>query len=347
MTGCVVGIDLGGTAIKAAVADVNGNVLAQGSIDTQSHDGPSRVLQRIADHVIQLRRRCSDGGVNITSVGMGVPGLVDVQSGVSKFLPNFPTQWRDIPITAQLSDSLGCPVNILNDVRTATLGELRFGRGRGRRNLSMAFFSLGTGVGGGVVIDGRLRLGPLGAAGELGHQTMQPNGRRCGCGNHGCLETIASGPAIAAEGVRLMRMGLAPRLYELVDGDSGLVTTQQMSIAANDDPLIRQAIEQAANYIGIAASNVVTILHPEMIVLGGGVAQIGALLVDTVRKVITERVGMFPTDGVTVLASELGDQAGVLGAIALADTTLTDTTLAESTLGAIALGRDPLGPTNT
>jgi glucokinase len=183
----------------------------------------------------------------------------------------------------------------------------------------MAFFALGTGIGGGVAIDGRLRLGPLGAAGELGHQTILPDGPRCGCGNLGCLETLASGPAIAGEGIRLMQSGLAPKLYELVEGDAGRVTTKEMAAAARaGDKNIADAIVRAARYLGIGVANVVVVIHPDLVVLGGGVAQIGDLLFDTVRQTVRDRVGMFPTDGVTVLPSALGENAGALGGIALA-----------------------------
>jgi glucokinase len=255
----------------------------------------------------------------VRAVGMGAPGLVDLERGVTKFLPNLPTQWRDVPVADILSKRLGCPVRLLNDVRAATLAELRFGHGRDLPGATLAFFSLGTGVGGGVAIDGKLRLGPFGAAGELGHQTILPDGARCGCGNHGCLETLASGPAIAAEGTRLVQMGLAPRLREIASGNAGQVTPQEMLAAANaGDELVREALVRAAEYVGIAAANVVTMLHPDFVILGGGVAEIGELLTGTVRRVIAERVGMFPPTDVRVEQSKLSDKAGVLGALALA-----------------------------
>ncbi len=319
MTDLYCGIDLGGTSVKAAIASEKGEVLARSSISTDSHAGPDDVIRRIGDLIetlVESSPMTSAG--SLRGVGVGVPGLVDLVAGTTRFLPNLPTQWREVPVASILGQRLGCPVRLLNDVRTATLGELRFGHGAEATNLTLAFFSLGTGVGGGVVIDGRLRLGPLGAAGELGHQTVIADGPRCGCGNRGCLETIASGPAIAAEGIKLMRMGLAPNLYELVQGNAEQVTTREMAMAARHDPAIEQAIVRAASFLGIAAANVVTILHPDLIVLGGGVAEIGDLLVDTVRQVIHERVGMFPTDDVRVERSKLGEQAGLMGAVALA-----------------------------
>lgn len=318
MKDLLVGIDLGGTFIKLALADRQGQVLLQESIPTDSHHGPLDVLERICNAVLALVEQLERSSADVAGVGMGVPGLVDVETGTTRFLPNFPGQWRDVPVAEHLSARLQSPVKLLNDARTATLAEQRFGHGRDQANLTMAFFSLGTGVGGGLVIDGKLRLGPMGSAGELGHQTVINGGPQCGCGNRGCLEAVASGPAIAAEGIRLVRMGLAPKLHELVDGNCDLITTLQMSKAADEDLAVRKAIEDAAGWIGIAAANVVTIMHPDLIVLGGGVSKLGEVLRETVQRSINSRVGMFPTDDIEVKLSALGDQAGVLGAVALA-----------------------------
>ena len=311
----VAGIDLGGTNIKAALADLSGNVMIEDSIPTDSYHGPDDVIQRIGSLVSTLSAQ-SEG--KIASVGVGVPGLVDVAKGTTRFLPNMPTKWRNVPVADKLGSMLNAPVRLLNDVRSATLGELRFGHGKGDPELTMVFFALGTGVGGGIVVNGRLRQGIFGAAGELGHLTIHPDGPRCGCGNRGCLETLSSGNAIAAEGVRLMRMGLAPRLHEKVNGCADQVTTREMFEVAQDDELVMEALVNAAGYVGLAAVNVVTILHPELIVLGGGVAAIGDVLTDNVKRTIQERVCMFPTDNIRVELSQLGDQAGVKGTIALA-----------------------------
>lgn len=314
MSALFAGVDLGGTTIAAALADRDGQVIAEAETPTNSHEGPAAVLVRVEQ---LLRGLTAKTGATMQAIGMGVPGLVDVPTGVTKFLPNLPTQWRDVPVAQTLKQSLGCSVHLLNDVRTATFGELVFGHGRTVSTpLTMAFFSIGTGIGGGVVVEGRLRLGPLGAAGELGHQTIVPQGPRCGCGNRGCLEALASGPAMSAEGIRLMRMGLAPLLFDLVSGNPALVTPREMWNSG--DPSTREAITQAAEYLGIAIANVVTILHPELIVLGGGVSELGDALLVPVRKVVQARVGMFPTDAVRIEKSQLGDRAGILGAIALA-----------------------------
>ncbi len=307
-------VDLGGTKVAGALATAEGQIVAEATIPTRSHEGPQAVLERITSLINGL---AEEAGVRPAALGMGAPGLVDVQKGVTKFLPNLPTQWRDVAVREQLAPQIGCAIYLLNDVRTATLGELTFGHGRTANTL--AFFALGTGIGGGVVIDGKLRLGPLGAAGELGHQTIVPDGPRCGCGSRGCLETLASGPAIAAQGVWLMLSGRAPQLHAIVGGDTGQITPKEMVRAADaGDEAVREAILRAARYLGIGIANVVTILHPDLVVVGGGTADIGSLLFDTVRNTLTERVRMFSTEGVRIERSMLGAYAGILGGVALA-----------------------------
>ncbi|MFV1964873.1 MAG: ROK family protein [Pirellulaceae bacterium] len=307
------GVDLGGTTVTCALADAAGNMVHLKTIPTESHAGPPAVLQRIASLVLEL---AEPSGSPPQAVGMGVPGLVDIHSGVTKFLPNLPTHWRDVEAGSILAERIGAPVRLLNDVRTATLGELTYGHGA--QFNTMAFFSLGTGIGGGIAIDGKLRLGPLGAAGELGHQTIVPDGPLCGCGNRGCLETLASGPALIAEGIRLMKSGLAPHLHEIVEGDAGRVSPKEIGAAARQgDEAVSDAIRRAAGYLGIGVANIVTILHPELVVFGGGVAQMD-LLVETVQEVVRDRVRMIPVDDFRIERSMLGDRAGVLGAVALA-----------------------------
>ncbi|MCX7818885.1 MAG: ROK family protein [Kiritimatiellae bacterium] len=310
------GADLGGTTIGVAVATAEGEVLAERCAPTCAYEGPRRVVERIADLLEQTVR---EAGVRPVALGLGVPGLADVNAGVTRFLPNLPTQWRDLPVSAWLAERLGCPVHLLNDVRIATLGELVFGWGRGRDRPTMAMFAIGTGIGGGVVVEGVLRLGPLGAAGELGHQTVVPDGPPCGCGSRGCLETVASGPAIRAEGVRLVASGLAPRLAEITGGDVGRITPETMAAAAREgDELVARAIERAARWLGIGVANIVTALHPDLVVLGGGVAGMGAQLLEPLRDEVRRRVRMFPVDTVQIELSRLGGRAGMLGGVALA-----------------------------
>jgi glucokinase len=307
-------IDLGGTNISAAFAGSDGVVVAETKQPTLSHEGPLAVLERIATMVNALAQKT---GARPAALGMGIPGLADLSKGMTKFLPNLPTQWRDVPVRDILSPKVGCPVHLLNDVRMATLGELTYGHGRTIR--TMVFFALGTGIGGGVVVDGKLRLGPLGAAAELGHMTILPNGPLCGCGNVGCMETLASGPAITAQGVRLMLSGLAPKLFDITAGNVSAVTPATMAAAAQaGDASVRFAIERAAGFLAIGASNVITALHPELVVIGGGVSEMGDLLLEPVRAAVRNRVRMIPNDTYRIERSLLGDKAGMLGGVALA-----------------------------
>lgn len=310
-----VSIDLGGTNIACALADEAMNLLGESSVPTESHRGPTGVIERIGEAVEGL---CGEHDATPIGLGIGVPGLADIHTGRTLFLPNLPTQWRGVAVAEPLSARLGCPVSLLNDARMAALGELTFGAGRSGAP-TFVFFTLGTGIGGGIAIDGKLRLGPLGAAAELGHQTILPDGPVCGCGNRGCLETLASGPALIGKGAWLVRCGRAPKLRERIDGDLARLTPFEMVSAANDgDDAVREAIVEAARYLGIGVANLAIALHPDLIVLGGGVAKMGALLFDTVRQTVKERVRMFPAESVRIEPSELEDRAGIWGGLALA-----------------------------
>ncbi len=310
-----VGVDLGGTNFSIAVGDAEGRIAVEEKHATRSHDGPDAVLDRIAT-AIKGFAAYREG--SIAGVGMGLPGLVDIREGVSRFLPNLPTQWRDVPVRARLEEALRRPVRILNDARAAALGEFLFGHGRSGMN-TLVFLTLGTGVGGGVVVDGRLRLGRLGAAGEIGHICVDPQGPWCGCGSRGCLETFASGPAITAEGIRLMLSGNAPGLHAICGGDIAAVSPLTMSQAARQgEDSVAFALSQVGKRIGMAVAHVVSALHPDAVVLGGGVAALDELLLEPVRRVLEARVRMFPAQGVRVLRAQLGDRAGMYGGLAAA-----------------------------
>jgi glucokinase len=310
------GVDVGGTSVKLAFGTADGELLAESAIPTDSHRGPAAVLNRIAEGLNHLSAQT---GAKPKRVGMGIPGIVDIPRGVTKFLPNLMGHWKDVPAGDTLSNLVGCPVMLLNDVRTATLGELAYGHGRNPSIGTFVLIAIGTGIGGGVVIDRKLRLGPIGAAGEVGHQTISPDGPRCGCGNYGCLETLASGTAIAAEGVRLVLMGLAPVLREKAEGNTAKITAKLVAESADEgDDACLDAIKQAGRYLGIAVANIVTTIHPDLVVIGGGVSRIGEVLIERIREEVVARVPMFPPDTIHIEPSLLSDKAGILGTIALA-----------------------------
>jgi glucokinase len=312
--GLFAGVDFGGTKIAVAVADDQGNIAAEAVIPTLAQDGPAQAVDRTCRLLDDL---CREHSLEILAVGVGLPGLVDREAGVIVFLPNLPVEWRGFPIAAAFRAHSERPVSLSNDARMAALGEYAFGNRSTSRD--MLFVTVGTGIGGGLVLDGKLRLGAFGAAGEVGHHTILPHGAPCSCGSRGCLETLVSGPALAAAGRALMQEGRAPKLEELVAGDPAKVTATQMAIAAaNGDAAVAEAIRQAAEYLGVGVANAVTISAVRNVVIGGGLSVLGDLLLEPVRREVRERVRMFPSDVVEVHCSVLGEKAGALGGVALA-----------------------------
>ncbi|MGA7409733.1 MAG: ROK family protein [Bryobacteraceae bacterium] len=314
------GVDIGGTKVAVALGTAAGHLVASGSVAIATEgepmdpsDGsPTRVLERTARLIESLADQC---GAKPAAIGVGLPGLVNVSTGTAEFLPNLPEKWKGIQVAKILGERTGKNVYILNDARLATLGEFTFGAGRTTAN--MLLVTVGTGIGGGLILDGRLRLGLHGGAGEVGHQTIIPDGLACACGSRGCLETLASGPALAAEGTALLQQDLAPRLRELA-ADSAVTPKLMVAAAAAGDTLVAAAIDRAARYLGIGIANAVTITAVELVVITGGMSALGELLLKPVRDVIRDRVRMFPGEEVRVSCSVLGDQAGVFGGIALA-----------------------------
>jgi glucokinase len=308
-----IGCDLGGTNLRAAVVDVeSGEVLHLMSVPTSARDGHEAVMQRMAGLIVQVIQSAGVQRDDIGGVGIGVPGVLDLNKGETLFLPNLPGTWPHVPLRDTIVQLTGLPTMILNDVRSITNGEWRFGAGRGVDTL--AVFAIGTGIGGGLVLNGQLHLGIGGTGGELGHTMIDFNGPRCGCGNHGCLEAYASGPAIAAMGAKSVIQGLTTSIADLCDYDLNRITPKLIAQAAQGgDEIANEIYEKAGFYIGIAASNICASIGPRRIILAGGVARAGELLLDPVQRTIRERVHVMPADQVEVVASQLGDNAGVIG----------------------------------
>ncbi len=309
-----VGVDLGGTHLRAALVDTrDGQVVTSLKEPTYAHEGHQAVMERMLS---LIRTVLEVSGIlieRIGGIGVGVPGTPDLQTGDVKFLPNLPGNWRDVPLASFLRQKLGLPVFLLNDVRCVALAEWRFGAGRGVEN--MACYAIGTGIGGGLVLNGKLHLGLDGTAGELGHQVVELNGLPCGCGGRGCLEMYASGPAIAAMGVKFVLQGHTTRIGELVDFKIEKITAATVAAAASEgDPIALTIFQQAGAYLGIAVSSLIVAISPQKIVFGGGVAEAGEFLLAPVRKTILERVHMVPLDKVQLVWAELGNNAGLVGA---------------------------------
>jgi glucokinase len=308
-----IGCDLGGTNLRAAIVDVeNGSIVYQMSIPTLARDGHDALMTRMAGLFLQIIEWAGMKKEEIGGIGIGVPGVLDLEKGETLFLPNLPGTWPHVPLGDTITKLTGLPTVLLNDVRSITNGEWRFGAGRGVD--TVAVFAIGTGIGGGLVINGQLHLGIGGTGGELGHMTIDYSGPTCGCGNKGCLEAFASGPAIAAMGMKAVTQGLTTRIGEMCDYDLNRITPELIARAAEaGDQIAMEIYERAGFYLGIAAANICVAIGPRRIIIGGGVAQVGDLLLNPIRRTLRERVTVMPIEQVEVVQSQLGDNAGVIG----------------------------------
>src|SRR5215207_158824 len=314
-----VGCDLGGTNLRAAIVDVNNDsaIVHQMKIPTLAREGHDAVMQRMADLILETIRSANLKKEDIGGIGIGVPGVLDLEKGETLFLPNLPGTWQRVPLQATITKLTGLPTVLLNDVRSITYGEWRYGAGRGVD--TMAVFAIGTGIGGGLVINGQLHLGIGGTGGELGHTVIDFNGPRCGCGNYGCLEAYASGPAIAAMGMKAVAQGLTTRLGEMCQYDLNRLTAELIAQAAQEgDEIAKDIFEKAGFYLGVAAGNICSAIGARRIIITGGVSQAGELLLAPMRRTLRERVTVMPIDQVEVVRSQLGNRAGVIGVACLA-----------------------------
>src|SRR6478736_9936749 len=252
------GLDLGATNLKWVVAERDGDawrVLDRGQIPTRA-GGPDAVVPQLAETGAAALEHWKggspgDGGPEVSSAGIGVPGLYDPEAGVTRFLVNVPGEWDGCQVARPVGEALGLPAFLINDARAFGLAELRLGAGRGAQ--AMVGLTLGTGVGGVIAVDGRVRQGHDGTAGEIGHQTIDPAGPPCGCGNHGCLEAFARGDQIAAA--------------------CGTATAEEaVSRAQAGDQRARDGLAEVGRYLGIGIANMITVITPEKVVIGGGVA---------------------------------------------------------------------------
>jgi glucokinase len=296
------GIDLGGTKIAAGILDTDtGQLIAHDVQPTHAHEGADAVITRMADIVRGLVER---SGVSLSGVGVGVPAVVDYEGGRTLLMPNLTKDWYGKPVVAQLQSALDLPVSIINDARAFTLAEATLGAGRGAS--TCVCFTVGTGIGGGIALDGRLHFGLKGAAGEFGHQTVEPAGPRCGCGNHGCLEAVASGSAITAQAVQVAGSQPEGVLSQLAGGDLSRMTPGVVMQAAEAGDIEAQNIlQRAGTYLGIGIANVLTILSADCVVIGGGVSQLGDWLLNPVRAAVRSRCHTVALDEVQIVQAGL------------------------------------------
>jgi glucokinase len=290
------GLDLGATNLKWAVvdhADGTWTTIARDQVPTRLVTDPEAVPASVVAQLAEVAVAAIAGWGPVLSIGIGIPGLYDPATGCARFLPNIPGPWAGHPVAGPVADATGVAAHLINDARAFGLAELRLGAGRGAS--SMVGLTLGTGVGGVFAVDGRVHLGHDGTGGELGHQTIDPDGPWCGCGNRGCMEAFARADQIAAacgtetaeEAVRAARAGDARALAGLAD---------------------------VGRYLGIGIANMIAVITPDRIVIGGGISAAGDLLFEPIWAEVRRRVHITSLEPVTLVAAELGTWAGSIGA---------------------------------
>ena len=309
-----IGIDLGGTNLRGAVVDTEtGYTYHQRKSPTLAAEGQEAVIQRMGQLIKELIQASGVPTDTIKGVGIGVPGTPDIDTGVIQFLPNLPGKWLNVPLKSIIEEQVQLPVALINDVRAITLGEWMFGAGRGADTLVCV--AIGTGIGGGVVVNGQFHLGLDGTAGEFGHHVVEPNGLPCGCGGKGCLELYASGPAIAAMGVKEVMHGHTTLIGELADHDLNRIDAEIIVQAAlKGDSIAKEILKRAGMYVGMAVGNILGVISPQRVIFGGGVSRAGDLLLKPILQTVHERVHVIPVDKVGFVLAELGINGGLIGA---------------------------------
>uniref|UniRef100_UPI0040268E91 ROK family protein n=1 Tax=Candidatus Scatousia sp. TaxID=3085663 RepID=UPI0040268E91 len=306
-----IGIDVGGTNVKIALVDSDGKIGYSNTIPTRAEMGYEYTINNMKQAIRDLMTETKLSAKDIEGIGFGLPGQVDFKSGIVRLITNIPG-WVEIPLAKMIEDEFHIPTRIDNDVRCAALGELNFGAGKGCENLIC--ITVGTGIGSGLIINGRLVRGASNAAGEIGHIKLQMHdGPICGCGDTGCLEAFASGPSIVAMAEEYIMGGKSTKYREMANG--GAITPFIVAEAAKaGDPVARRIFTRMGEYIGIGMASVVNLLNPERIIVGGGVADAGDILLTPLKETIKKRAMKIAGETVQVVPAQLGNTAGVIGA---------------------------------
>ncbi|HMM43675.1 MAG TPA: ROK family protein [Thermomicrobiales bacterium] len=305
-------VDLGGTNLRVAVVDRDGDIQSETQQPTGAADGPKAVVERIGDAVNELARNAQVPAD--IPIGVASPGPLDPRTGIVYFSPNLPG-WSDVPISAWLREKTGREVLLSNDANAAALGEVFFGAGRGTRNL--IYVGLGTGVGGGVYSEGLLIDGVRGMGGELGHVTVDLNGPRCTCGSAGCIEAYCSAWALTRDARELVASGRGAAILKAAGTDSE-VGPKAIGTAAHDgDAAALALLDRAGRALGAGLASFVNIFNPEVIALGGGVAQVGDPLIEPAKRALDAFSMPVMRKDARFVPSELGVKTGIYGAAAL------------------------------
>ncbi|MFN0179006.1 MAG: ROK family protein [Gemmatimonadales bacterium] len=310
----VLGVDIGGTnLVVGAVSHDGRRVLGLHSELTGAIHGADHVIDRIvgmAKHSI-AETAVTDPDARVVGVGIGSPGPLDTKKGIVILTPNL--GWTNMPVRDRIAERLELPASLDNDANCAMAGEWWIGAAQGARHA--VTFTLGTGIGGGIVVDGKLLHGASDVAAEVGHMTIETNGRRCGCGNDGCLEAYASGPAIARRTIEALEAGAESSLRLVVHNDLSQITAQTVyAAAAAGDPLALEVVQETAKYLGVGVANLINILNPEVVVICGGVTQAGDRLFTPLKREVNRRAFRPAVQACRIVPGLLPGTAGVVGA---------------------------------
>jgi glucokinase len=313
---CYVGVDLGGTKILAGVFDGQGTCLGKAKVSTKANRGPDVVIERIARCVEDAVDECDMELKQIRAVGVGAPGAVDPEQGRVLFSGNL--GWENVPLQKELEKTLDVPVLVENDCNVCTVGIYEVELKEKPRHMIGVF--LGTGIGGGLIINGKLYAGFNRTAGEVGHMILEVGGPKCTCGNQGCFEALASRGAIFRKIQTAVKAGQKTALTDMLGGDlDDLRSGDLLKAIKRGDKFVERVVEEAAEYTGIAVANLINLFNPEVVVLGGGLIQ---ALEDEMMAIIVETARDYAltgtAKGIEIVSSKLGDNAGIVGAAVMA-----------------------------
>lgn len=311
-----VGVDVGGTNVRVGVVTREGQKLSEARNPTRALDGLAITQQVIVDTVEEAIRKAGVAREELMGVGMGVPGRHKSAEGIVLYSPNFAGAWQSVQLVAPIAEKLHTAVYMRNDVKTASMGEFYFGAGRGYRYIVM--ITLGTGIGGSLIYDGQLLLGPGEGFAEVGHMTVDAEGRLCACGNHGCWEAMAGRDAIIERTWRLLQTGRPSVLAELAQFDLSCITPAMVAQAATDgDAVALEVMTETGRWVGIGVANLIQLYNPQILIIGGGISQAGDLLFGPIRRSANWRGNMVPARDVSIVPAALGDDAGIFGGAVL------------------------------
>lgn len=307
-----IGIDLGGTFIKAALVSEQGQIDVRKEIPTKSRDGFAAVVTQLRELTKQLVEEAEQKQWKVAGACVATPGLVDFKTGFVRVAPNF-AGWIDVPLLPEMQKGFSFPYYIENDANAAAYGEKWMGAGKDKQTVIV--LTIGTGIGGGLICDGKIWHGADGAGGEPGHINLFPDGMLCGCGNHGCLEAHASATGIVKRTTIAIEAGESSKLSEMVSNDLTKLTSKLVYDAAvAGDKLARRILLETGKYLGIGIMSLINLLNPEMVILGGGVAKAGDWILLPAREEVKKRAFKFLVEKTPVVLAKLGNDAGMIGA---------------------------------